>query len=314
MVMWIRRSKKWGIPGSLLLFLGILGTYFAINHYLAAEYFTPLFKTDWVEPFLQGHIFSGIRGIFSRLYYNGKTFIALTVEGLRSGLTEGAFFAGYLALMFLLAWQALAEWREKNRRKALDYIYLAFCFFAMLIALLLMYKMKEGSKHLLTFVAVGIFVLSGMKTKFYKKVMFFSALCVYLYSVKATSEIDYQICFGTPERIAKVEAWEEIFDRELVLNMDNVPNYDNVIIWVFADSVEDAGQTRSVLTDWQILYGLPEGFGVSCCYDTYVLENFDTLKSKYITIPVGGSVQQLCEEKGLRLLGQDSSVCVYELY
>ena len=68
--------------------------------------------------------------------------------------------------------------------------------------------------------------------------------------------------------------------------MDNVPNYDNVIIWVFAASVEDAGQTRSVLTDWQILYGLPEGFGVSCCYDTYVLENFDTLKSKYITIPV----------------------------
>lgn len=314
MVMWIRRSKKWGIPGSLLLFLGILGTYFAINHYLAAEYFTPLFKTDWVEPFLQGHIFSGIRGIFSRLYHNGKTFVTLTIEGLRSGLTEGAFFAGYLAIMFLLAWQALAEWREKNRRKALDYIYLAFCFFAMLIALLLMYKMKEGSKHLLTFVAVGIFVLSGMKTKFYKKVMFFSALCVYLYSVKATSEIDYQICFGTPERIAKVEAWEEIFDRELVLNMDNVPNYDNVIIWVFADSVEDAGQTRSVLTDWQILYGLPEGFGVSCCYDTYVLENFDTLKSKYITIPVGGSVQQLCEEKGLRLLGQDSSVCVYELY
>ncbi len=314
MAMWIRRSKRWGIPGSLLLFLGILGTYFAINHYLAAEYFTPLFKTDWVEPFLQGHIFSGIRGIFSRLYHNGRTFLTLTIEGFRSGLTEGAFFAGYLALMFLLAWQALAEWRDKNRKKALDYIYLAFCFFAMLIALLLMYKMKEGSKHLLTFIAMGIFALSGMKTKFYKKVMFFSALCVYLYSVKATSEIDYQICFGTPERIAKVEAWEEIFDRELVLNTDSVPNYDNVVIWVFADSVENAGQTRNVLTDWQILYGLPEGFGVSCCYDTYVLENFDTLKSKYITIPVGGSVQQLCAEKGLRLLGQDSSVCVYELH
>lgn len=314
MIMWIRKSKKWGIVGALLLFVSILATYFAINHYLAAEYFTPLFKTDWVEPFLQGHIFEGIRGIFSRLYHNGKTFLALTLEGFRSGLTEGAFFAGYLALMVLLAWQSLMEWREKNRKKAFDYLYLAFCFFAMLIALLLMYKMKEGSKHLLTFMAMGIFVLSGMQTKFYKKVMFFSALCVYLYSVKATSEIDYQICFATPQRVAQVENWETIFDRELVLDTEKVPNYENVVIWVFSDTLLQNGEQQSVLTDWQILYGLPEGFGVSCCYDTYVLENFETLKSKYITIPTGGQIQALCEEKGLRLLGQDESVCVYELH
>lgn len=313
MILWIQKNKKWGIIGSLVLFLAIGGTYIAINHYLAAEYFTPLFKTDWLEPFLHGQIFTGIKGIASRLYYNGRTFIALTIEGLKTGLTEGAFFAGYLAIMFLLAWQALMEWKEKNRKKAFDYIYLAFCFFAMLIALLLMYKMKEGSKHLLTFVAMGIFALSGMKTRFYKKAMFFSVLCVYLYSVKATSEVDYQICFTTPQRVAKVEAWEETFDKELALNMEGVPNYDNVVIWVFSDRVEDSGQEVSVLTDWQILYGLPEGFGVSCCYDTYILENFDNLKSKYITIPVGGQIQKLCEEKGLRCLGKDDSVCVYEL-
>lgn len=313
MFLWIRKNKKTGIFGSLVLLVVIGGTYFSINHYLAAEYFTPLFKTDWLEPFFQGKIFTGIRGIFSRLYHNGRTFLSLTVEGLRSGLTEGAFFAGYLALMLLLAWQSLAEWREKNREKAFSYIYLAFCFFAMLIALLLMYKMKEGSKHLLTFIAMGIFALSGMKTRFYKKVMFFSALCVYLYSAKATSEVDYQICFATDERVAKVEAWEEIFDKELSLNRSEVPNYDNVVIWVFSDTVEKDGAQKSVLTDWQILYGLPEGFGVSCCYDTYILENFDALKSKYITIPVGGQIQALCEEKGLRLLGQDESVCVYEL-
>lgn len=313
MFLWIRKNKKAGICGSLVLLVVIGGTYFAINHYLAAEYFTPLFKTDWLEPFFQGKIFAGVKGILSRLYHNGRTFLSLTVEGLRSGLTEGAFFAGYLALMLLLAWQSLTKWREKNRERAFSYIYLAFCFFAMLIALLLMYKMKEGSKHLLTFMAMGIFALSGMKTKFYKKAMFFSALCVYLYSVKATSEVDYQICFATDERVAKVEAWEEIFHRELSLSDQTAPNYDNVVIWVFADTVEKNGEQQSVLTDWQILYGLPEGFGVSCCYDTYILENFDALKSKYITIPTGGQIQTLCEERGLRMLGQDESVCVYEL-
>lgn len=313
MIMWMRKDKWKGRVGSAIIFLFVGGTYIAINHYLAAEYFTPLFKTDWLKPFFKGQIFTGIKGVFSSLYHNGRTFLSLTIEGLRSGLTEGAFFAGYLALMLLCVWQGLAERKEKNRKKAFDYFYLAFCFFAMTIALILMYKMKEGSKHLLTFMAMGIFVLSGMKTRYYKKVMFFGALCVYLYSMKATSEIDYQICFATPERVAKVESWEQIFEEELTLTGE-APNYENVVIWVFADNVEKENGPESVLTDWQILYGLPKGFGISCCYSEYIIENFDSLKSKYLTIPVGGEIQALCEEKGLRLLGADESVCVYELH
>lgn len=312
-IMWIRKDRKKGIAGSLLLFAVIGGTYLAINHFLAAEYFTPLFRTDWLKPFLEGKIITGIKGVCSQLYHNGRTFLALTLEGLRSGLTEGAFFAGYIFLLLTFIWQAIVEWKEKNKERAFHYLYLAFCFLAMTIALILMYKMKEGSKHLLTFMAMGIFVLSSMKTRFYKKAMFFGALCVYLYSMKATSEIDYQICFSTPERVAKVEAWEKILEKELVLTEENVPNYENVIIWVFADTVNDSRGERNVLTDWQILYGVPKGFGISCCYDTYILENWDSLKSRYITIPVNGRIQKKCEEDGLRLLGSDESVCVYEL-
>lgn len=313
MIIWIKRNKKWGIIGGVSVLGVIAVTYWAINHYLAAEYFTPLFKTDWLAPFFRGEIFTGIKGVFSRLLYDGRRFLALTVEGLRSGFTEGAFFAGHLALMCLFLWQGMAEWMKKDKEKAWKYFYFAICFFAMVIALILMYKMKEGSKHILTFMAMGIFVLSGMETKFYKKAMFFSALCVYLYSMKATNPMDYQICFATPERVEKVETWEGIFEKELTLQEEDTPNYDNVVIWVFSDIVADSATEESCLTDWQILYGLPKGFGISCCYDNYIIENFNTLKSKYITIPNGGTIQELCEEKGLRLLGKDDTVCVYQL-
>ena len=183
----------------------------------------------------------------------------------------------------------------------------------MTIALILMYKMKEGSKHLLTFMSMGVFAISIMKTKVYKKAMFFAALCVYLYSMKATSEVDYQICFATPDRIAKVEYWESVFDKKLKLLQEDAPNYDNVVIWVFSDAKNTGDKEESILTDWQILYGLPKGFGISCCYADYVEENFAELKSKYLTIPVGGKLQQMCEEKGLYCLAQDDSVCVYQL-
>ncbi|MBQ7774954.1 MAG: hypothetical protein IJ379_03450 [Lachnospiraceae bacterium] len=313
MYLWIKKNRKWGILGSLAVFVGVGGTYFAINHYLAAEYFTPLFKTDWLEPFLQGKLFEGIKGVFSRLYHNGKTFLALTIEGLRSGLTEGAFFAGYLAIMCIFTWQSLSEWRNERQNRAFQYLYLAFCFLAMTIALILMYKMKEGSKHLLTFMSMGVFAISIMKTRVYKKAMFFAALCVYLYSMKATNVIDYQICFATPERVDKVAYWEGVFEEELQLSRENTPNYDNVVIWVFSDTVTTAAGEESVLTDWQVLYGLPKGFGISCCYAEYVAENLDTLKSRYLTIPVGGKLQEMCEERGLYRLAQDDSVCVYQL-
>ncbi len=313
MIMWIREKKRNAVAGSLLLFATVGGTYFVINHFLAAEYFTPLFKTDWIKPFFEGQILTGIKGVVSSLYYNGRTFLALSMEGLRSGLTEGAFFAGFLAMMCIFGLQAFIKWRKKDKERAFQYFYLAFCFFGMMIALILMYKMKEGSKHLLTFMAMGIYAIGMMETKFYKKAMFLGALCVYLYSFKATNEIDYQICFTNPQRQEQLAYWDEIFQKEMVLCKENVPNYDNVVIWVFSDVIDTGSESQIKLTDWQILYALPEGFGISCCYDTYVSEHFDELQSKYITVPVGGRLHQMCEERGLYCLGRDESVCVYRL-
>ncbi len=303
-------EKKW--KGGVVS-VGILGVvaviYWAINHYLGAEYFTPLFKTDWLEPFFEGRFFEGIKGILVSLYYNGSTFKSLLIEGLRSGLCEGAIFAGYVAMMVLFAFQAMVEFVKKRKKQAFTYGYLAFSFFAMMIALLLMYKMKEGSKHLLTFMAVGIFAVALMETRYYKKAMFIGALCIYLYFVKATAPYDYQVPFVTQERSEQLAYWENVFEEKLSLEQENVPNYDNVAIWVFSDKVGEEYQ----LTDWQIFYAMPEGFGISCCYDSYVIENFEALQSKYVAVPTDGVIARMCEETGKELIGMDETVCFYRL-
>lgn len=304
-------EKKW--KGGVLS-LGILGVvaviYWAINHYLAAEYFTPLFKTDWLDPFFAGDIFGGIKGILVSLYYNGSTFKNLLIEGMRSGLCEGAIFAGYVAMMLLFAFQCVAELSKKRKKQAFTYGYLAFSFFAMMLALLLMYKMKEGSKHLLTFMAVGIFAVAMMETRYYKKAMFIGVMCIYLYYIKATEPYDYQVPFVSEDRTAQLAYWEQTFDEKLSLDREDAPDYENVAIWVFSDKVGEEYQ----LTDWQIFYALPEGFGISCCYDWYVTENFEALQSKYIATPTGGVIAQMCEENGKELIGIDEKVCFYRLY
>ena len=45
-------------------------------------------------------------------------------------------------------------------------IHLAFSFVAMIFALLLMYKLTEGSKHLTIFLAAAVFIIAWMDTRF----------------------------------------------------------------------------------------------------------------------------------------------------
>ncbi len=309
--LWIRRRKGLGAAGSLAVLGVTAGAYGLIKHYLGAEYFTPLFKTEWLTPILQGHILGGIKGILAKIYYEGRTFFALVLEGLRSGLAEGAFFALYLAMLLLLLWQCMADLLKKRKKKALLNGYLAFCFFSMWMALLLMYKMKEGSKHLLTFMAVGILVVAMMETRFYKKAVVIGALCVYLFWYRGDQPGDYRIYFEEPERVEQVAQWQEIFERELTLKEEDVPNFDNVVIWTFSDVPQDDPAGDAVLTDWQVLYALPEGWGVSCCYREYVEEHLKELQSLYLTIPVGGRLQRECEVLGMEQIGQYGQVCVY---
>lgn len=53
--------------------------------------------------------------------------------------------------------------------------------------------------------------------------------------------------------------WQEVFERELSLREENTPNFDNVVIWTFNDILAGSENGETVLTDWQVLYALPEG-------------------------------------------------------
>lgn len=310
------RRKKWAGLACSVAVIGVTGVIYAmINHYLGAEYFAPLFFTDWITAFFEKGLVGGFRNFFSTLYWKGKDFVNHTVQGYRSGLASGAFFGGYLTVMAVLLYQSFADWRKRRKKHEITNqliieAHLAFSFVGMLFALLLMYKLTEGSKHLLTFIAAGIFVISLMGTRFYKKAVLVGAMFAYLYSYMATEPYDYQIPFVTDERQAQVEAWETTFAGELTMTTENVPNYDNAIIWVFSDKKENA----SVNNKWQLLYGLPEGFGISCCYGDYILEHFDSLQCRYIATVSEGKIDEHCQEAGLRELGRDSDMVVYARY
>lgn len=310
--------------------------YVLIKHYLGAEYFAPLFFTDWVTAFFEQGLVGGIRYFFSKLYWNGLGFLQHINGGIKAGLASGAFFSGYVVMMLVLLGQSVADLfalRRMSRSKTADgeaaggnikqeaaftehrniliiEAHLAFSFVAMLFALLLMYKLTEGSKHLLTFMAAGVFVVSLMRTKFYKKAVLIGAVFAYFFSYMAVDPYDYQVPFVEETRQEQVENWRETFAGELQLVEENVPNYDNAVIWTFSDMVNG----ESVNLKWQLLYGLPNGFGISCCMPDYILENFEKLQNRYIATLSGGDIDGLCQAAGYEEIGRDADMVVYRRY
>ncbi len=346
--LWVRKSKWKGVLGSGAVLCVVLGCYALVKHYLGAEYFTSLFFTEWITTFFTDGIGAGFHNFFGTLYYMGTAFWHHTVEGFRSGLASGAFFGGYLVMMTILLWQTVADWRSVRKEANAETVgaeaestgkaktnrepvalktrlvveaHLLFSFIGMLFALLLMYKLTEGSKHLLTFMAVGVFIVSLMRTRTFKKVVLLGATFAYLYMYMAVDPYDYQVPFAQQELVAQVEEWRTVFGENLKLSEENVPNYTNSIIWVFSDTVEQtgaAGDTAepaiTVSLKWQLLYSLPEGFGISCCMPDYVTENLESLNSRYLATVAGGSIDKLCSNAGYREIARDSDMVVYERY
>ena len=351
--LWILGSRRgrWlrGL-GSAAILGATLGLYGAINHYLGAEYITPLFYTDWIQAFFRQGVLGGLRFTFEKLLTKGSEYMDYAKQGLRTVNTTGAVYAGYLLCLFALAVQCAGDWAayrrsgkgfDRSSGKGLDRhpgedldrhpgagdspqgaaagwavarAHLAFCFLTMLPALLLMYKTIEGSRHLLTFMAALIFLIPLAEKGAWRRTACVAACLgaafAYLYIYRAADPYDYQVAYMQEERRASLEEWERVFDESLALDREDVPNYRNVVIWVQNDVIEDA----PVYTAWQLLYMLPEGFGINCCTRDYVLEHVGSLRSRYLCGPVGGEIERLCEENGYRQLYTDGEMALYEIY
>jgi len=170
-----------------------------------------------------------------------------------------------------------------------------------------MYKLMEGGRHLLTFMAVGIVAVSVMETRFFKKSMVLCLAFAYLFTYKASDTYEYQVPFATQELKANLSYWEETFSSELILDTSQKPSYENVVIWPYNDKkTNEAG-----VFDWQILYALPAGFGISCCQVDYVMENLDSLESRYVAAVPGGELDAMCAERNYEIIGRMNDVVVY---
>lgn len=305
---WFKKRKVLGSIGTGAV-IGVTGIiYVLIKRYLGAEYFTVLFNTEWIEKFFTDGIFAGVKFMLYKIYHVGINFFQMFVESFISGLPAGALFVAFILILILMVVTAIEKIKRKDKDTSV-YVHFAFCTFGMWMALLLMYKMTEGSKHLSTFIVAGILMVSLVSEKQFWKWIITAVTCAFMFIVMAKEPINYEIPYKTAELENELRELNEILDENMVSSKEK-PSFENTLIWVFSDKVSG----EDVQLAWQMLYALPDDYGINLCYGDYVLENLDTLNSRYVATIPGGEIHKTLEEKGAKLLAENEKIVIYQRY
>lgn len=315
---------RWGaVLGTAAVFAAVLGAYAWIGHFLAAAYFRPLYRMDWLTAFFQKGLGGGLKNLFGSLYYSGREFVSYMKQGMVSGLPAGGIFCCYVVMLLILFWQSVKDVvalrrleaggerrRELGGQLALEG-HLAFSFLAMLFAtLLLMSNFHDGCKHLLTFLAAGIFPIARMRTVYWKKAILTGVAFAFVFSYHGAAFEAYQPTFYQEAVALGLEGFGADVERELALAGDAGPSYDNTVIWVLSDELPEGPR----YTGWQYLYALPPGFGINCCTAEYVTENFQSLRSRYLCVVPGGPVEEACRLMEYEEIAGNEHAVLYRRY
>ncbi|MBP5493873.1 MAG: hypothetical protein J6X97_02180 [Lachnospiraceae bacterium] len=304
------KKKKYvfGIVSIILTAFSLAG-YFIIAKLFTADYFTPLFDLNIIKLFLHGKFTEGFWSSVYIIRSMKNEIFAQMKDAFSYGLTSGTHYV--LLLLEFIAVAFLVFFKENKKIRVIAVTYLIAVAGVISAIVLLLQKANEGGRHIWVFCILGIAVIVLFKegNESHVPKLLIAALLVVFMIRGAVTPTDYDIPLDDRNIKENVTAWKDIYEKENVALSDTT-GYENTVIWVFIDYVDG----RQVVTEFNGLYALPKGFGISCCSPDYVLTYFDNLQSKYIFTYDGALVAEKCEEYDYRLVGKFGKSVMYERY
>ncbi|MCM1213514.1 MAG: hypothetical protein NC331_16110 [Lachnospiraceae bacterium] len=316
-IMWVRRSKMGAAVTALFVILDLAG-YVLITHYFAAPYFYSSMATDFIDAFRNDGFFAGCVFLLHKIYDKWIIIRWDMSLGVRQGFTDGQiYFACCVAMLLLLIW-LLGDLVKIKRRsgdtdgKIVRNLMLEadqlLSFVIMLLAIIVLYQIPEGSRHLLVFL-LGFIIVGAMRdNRSLEKSIVPMAVFLYLFVIRYDDDSGYRVPYADEDVVREVEHWSDAFSSCIRLDHADAPSYGNVVDWVISDVVGE--EVKEI--PWKVLFALPEGTGISCCVSQYITENIDGLNSRYIIAVPDGQVDRLCQEREMDMLLRDTCFVLYQ--
>ncbi|MCM1543612.1 MAG: hypothetical protein NC121_20500 [Blautia sp.] len=317
-ILWMRRSRLVGFLGTVLILVLDLAAYKIMIHYFTSPYYESILDVSFTDVFKDEGFSAGCLFLFHKVY---DQWIAIRWNmslGVRQGCTEGQiYFASCFAMLLLFMWLLVDIVKIKRQSghesKAVAWNLLLesdqlLAFGAMFFAILASYPIPEGSRHMLVFLVSFIVIGTMRDERPFEKNILTAAVFVYLFVVKYDGGSGYLVPYAGEDIVRQVEDWDAMFSACISLDRTDVPDYDNVVDWVIADVAGE--EVKEV--PWKVLFALPEGIGINCCFSQYITENIDELNSRYIIAVPDGQVDRLCQEREMDMLLRDTCFVLYQ--
>jgi len=259
--------------------------YYLIYKYYSAPYFHALLGDDLsssivsILAFKFTTAFSLVKSCFSRQSFYGAVFVCYILISVM-----------YLSLVVY----------KKAKRESDYYTYLFFLTYTIIMLLSAFVMIENGAeyKHLCELIVIGILIVHYYCDKWLPKIILALSLLILMFWFNPLTPQ-----FSDPQALETIEIASVELVKNMPLSQTSNP-YENTIIWVAYDS----GNVW-----YQGLYAIPKGYGINMCTQEYVIDNFDSLKSKYIYTRTDGTIGRKCIESGKRIIYQYWGMSIFEL-
>lgn len=317
-ILWVRKSKIGGLFGTAcIVAINLLG-YKLMTYFFGAPYFYNSMATDFIDSFRSEGFFAGCLFLINKICDKLSIIKWNMLLGMREGFTDGQiYFACCMVMLLLFIWLFFDFFVRKRNNGMKNVVQnmvlessLLASFVIMLLAIIVLYQISEGSRHILSFL-VGFILVSSMREHYaFGKNLLIMVVFVYLFIIKYDNDSGYQVPYSGEDVIQEVENWSNAFDSCISLNDTNAPSFDNVVDWVIEDNVD--GEKKEV--PWRVLFALPKGTGISCCLPQYIAQNIDELNGRYIITVSNGQIDLLCQTKEMGELLRNDYFVLYRRY
>ena len=269
--------------------------YVFIGKYLSAPYFEGIY-TDWL-----GKCFThGPRTVFNEmldaLVNSFKTMGFMMYDSITGDNYAGAFFIVFLLLSILLLLNCVicaikAKNAHENTYKALMSGLMFAGQTAVLLAIMLLYNLFDGYRHLFVFIVIDILLLILISPARYFNAGIMAAVFVLFFCIKKPV---YPVPYA--EAAARAEFASKTVTMEETIKLTDGLTWDNTFLVAGEDLAAASKDDPDYL---EVLYVLPEGSAVNYCTQDYILNNRDNLKAGYLITLEGSDCDVIAYFNGL---------------
>ena len=237
--------------GGLIVFV-----YYIVNTYLCAPYVVPIINTDFLKVFKERGCIELILFMLIKYYHGIKDILTYMAGAIKVGGNGELYILFAIVFIFALC----IYWMKRQKRV----LFIGISYFLILSAILLLYSVDTGCRHLLAFIIYGLLIMImeiDVKGICVLEALIWGACIIipkdpYLYDIPYKDRAVVQECEGINKEL------------EQIMKLEKGIGWDNTVAWIYDEQ-------------YDICYYIPDGFGINIC-----LEEIDSasLKSKYILI------------------------------